>query len=91
MPTSPYPPPNALTPLIQHALREKIDEILALEIEQTKRRIETRIRESVGSIASRVLERFSYERVGHDLLIRVEQVFPDRPTAQPVNQGEGGI
>lgn len=59
---------NALAPYIQKEIETAIEE----EIETLHKRIEERVRGRVGSIVANVLERFSMERFGSELVIRVE-------------------
>lgn len=58
--------------MIAQAVENEIHRVIDSEIEQAKMRIEKEIRGRVGAIAAKVLERFSYDRVRNELLIRVD-------------------
>jgi hypothetical protein len=55
---------------LETVINEEIDRV----VNEAKARVEANIRGQVGSIAARVLEKFSFEKIGSELVIRVE--FP---------------
>jgi hypothetical protein len=63
---------NDLAPLLREAIEKHLHDIIENEIQEVKLRLEKRVRAEIGSIAATVLERFSYERVGNELIIRVD-------------------
>lgn len=63
-----------ITELIRNGIEQRIKELLDLEIKEAKQRLENRIREETGFIASRVLEHFSMERFEKQIKITVS--FP---------------
>lgn len=63
---------HGLGQLLKGAVEIKIQEIIDEEIAATCKRVETKVRDSIGGIAARVLEHFSFERMGQDLVIRVK-------------------
>jgi len=73
------------TRAIQSPLLRAIETVVSEEIEKViedaKRKVEQRVRGEVGAIAARVLEKFSFERLGQELVIRVE--FPGAKSKLP--------
>lgn len=65
--------------LIKRAIEEETARIIDDEMKGISERVERRVRSEVGSIAARVLERFSMERRGHDLCITVKFESPEKP------------
>lgn len=63
-----------ITKLIRDGIEQRIKELIDLEIKEAKQRLENKIREETGLIASRVLEHFSMERFGEQIKIIVS--FP---------------
>jgi len=57
--------------LIQHTIRQEIENVLNDEVDVVSKRVEQKIRASVASISAKVLEHFSMERFGSELVIRV--------------------
>lgn len=64
--------------LIADAIKNAIAKSIDLVVEDAKLSVEKQIRGSVGDIAARVLQKFSFDRMGQDLVIRVE--FPGAKT-----------
>jgi hypothetical protein len=60
--------------MIAKGLQQVIDQEIDRVVEEAKVKVERNIRAESGSIAARVLKRFSFEKMGTDLVIRVE--FP---------------
>lgn len=69
------PPPLDLIRAIQGALEKAVAEEIEKEIGAAKARVEVAVRGRVASIAATILERFSYEKCGNDLTIKIENVF----------------
>lgn len=63
-----------MTETIIGALRKEVEQIAQEEAHAAAQRVETRVREATGQIAAKVLNHFSFERLGNKLVIEV--VFP---------------
>lgn len=61
-----------ISELIAKKVREEIELAITEEIVLASKRIEERVRGQVGSITARVLDRFSFERIGQTLRIEVK-------------------
>lgn len=68
--------PQTIRAPLQGAIEDQIRQIIEEETSVAQKRVADRIRSSVGSIACRVLEQLHFDRVGQDLIIRVEFAFP---------------
>ncbi len=60
-----------ISKLIYQAIEESARKAIEEEMEGVKKRVEEKVRGQVGMIAARVLDRFSFERVGQTLRIEV--------------------
>ncbi len=73
---TPPPPKEPLDKLIADALRREIGRIIVeeteLAVKEAEERVRQRVRENTGALACRVLDHFSMERLGRDLIIRVD-------------------
>lgn len=58
--------------LIESAIKAKISELIEEEAKATSVRLQQRVRELIPSIAGRVLERFSMEQMGRELIIKID-------------------
>lgn len=60
---------------LQDAIKRAVDEVIKQEIENEikgcNERIEKAVRARVGTIAANVANRFNYQAIGHELVIRV--------------------
>lgn len=66
---------------MEGAIRTKIEECIEVEADMAKDRIVGRIRGAVGEISAKVLQNFTFERFGQELVIRVKFYFPEsKPT-----------
>lgn len=60
--------------LLQGAIQTAVEEAVKEVVDRAKAEVETKVRGQVGQIAARILEKFSFEKFGQELVIRVE--FP---------------
>jgi hypothetical protein len=57
---------------IEEALKTRIAEVIDEEVADVQSRVERRVRDLVGAVATSVASRYSVERMGDDVLIRVK-------------------
>lgn len=76
-PTALLSSPNEIVRLLDGAIRTQINAVIDAEVDSAKVRLEKAVRGTVGSIAAKVLQNFSYMRDGRDLVIRVQFAFPE--------------
>ena len=57
--------------LLQKAIQQEVTRIIEEEVQEAPRRIQERIRGRIGQITAQVLEHFSMERQGSEIVIRV--------------------
>lgn len=57
---------------VKHALEKQIELIVAEEAEASALRVSRRVREAAAQIAANVLTKFSMERFGKELVIKVD-------------------
>jgi hypothetical protein len=60
--------------MIAKGLQQVIDEEIDRVVDEAKIKVERNVRAASAGIAARVLQKFSFEKMGQDLVIRVE--FP---------------
>ena len=69
------PPSADFARMIQGALNSEVEKVIEAEVEKAKASVEAAVRGKVGEISAKILERFSMERIGQDLNIKVEAYF----------------
>lgn len=57
--------------IIENAIEKEIARIIISESEEAGKRVEKSIRERVGQISASVLEKFTFQQSGHNLIITV--------------------
>jgi hypothetical protein len=57
---------------IKRGIEDAIKQIIEKEVKEASARIESKVRESVGQITTRVLNRFTMQQMGSELVIRVD-------------------
>lgn len=82
-PTALLSSPNEIVRLLDGAIRTQINAVIDAEVDSAKVRLEKAVRGTVGSIAATVLQNFSFERMGQDLVIRVKFAFPESKKPEP--------
>jgi hypothetical protein len=83
------PPQEQLIGLLDEAIRQEIERVISTEIDQARDRVEKSVRGAVGAIAAKVLSNFSFERMGQDLVIRVQFAFPEsKPGMSAIPESE---
>ena len=60
MPSTPY----SMSEIVQRAIRKEIEDIIVEEGDAAAKRVQEKVRASVGSIASRVLDYYTFEKNG---------------------------
>lgn len=65
------PNPDDLTVLVRVAVESRIKEIVLEESERAAAEVKRRIGDEIDNLALHVLKRYSMERMGSDLVIRV--------------------
>jgi len=71
------PTPNDyLSKVVNDGVQRAIVEAIEAELESAKKRLEEKIRGSVGAIAATICTNLSYERVGTDLVITLKIDVP---------------
>lgn len=63
--------------LIHTAIEKEIERIIEEEKEALQERVQAKVRGSIGQIAAKVLNNFTYDRVGTELVIHVQFAFPE--------------
>lgn len=63
---------NDMSSHVYRAIKSEIEKIIESEAKEAAKRVETRIRESIGSIAAKVLQHFTFNQFGTELRITVD-------------------
>lgn len=70
-------PNDVIAQQLTVAVQSAVKATLETEIEAAQARVADAIRGAVGSISAKVLQNFSFERMGNDLVIRVAFAFAE--------------
>ncbi len=80
-----------ITRMIEAAVNKAIAEAIETELDAAKQRFVEKIRGSVGAIAATVTQRLSFERIGNELIIRLQIDTPTHREVGPVDVRPGGM